>query len=179
MARQAWEFDAAHSTIGFSVTHMMFAKVRGSFGEWDGQLTYDADEPENSTASVEIDVSSIDTGNNQRDDHLRSADFFDVDDHPAIKFESTSFRGDPENLTVTGNLTIHGVTKEVSLDVEQTGTGTDPWGNRRIGFRVETTLNRKDFDLTWNQALETGGVLVGEDVEVEIEIEAVAQNGEE
>lgn len=179
MSKKAWDFDQAHSTIGFKVKHMMFAKVSGSFGEWEGQLTYNPDAPSQSSASAVIQVESINTGNQQRDDHLRSEDFFHAEEYPKITFESTNFSGEPENLRVAGNLTIHGHTEEIELDVEQTGTGIDPWGNKRVGFRIEGKINRKDFGLTWNQALETGGVLVGEDVAIEIELQAVAQQEED
>lgn len=179
MAKQAWDFDQAHSSVGFTVTHMMFAKVNGSFGDWEGQLTYDPESPENSSASAVIKVESITTGNDKRDDHLRSEDFFHAEEFPEITFESTSFEGDPKDLTVTGNLTIHGHTHEIELSVEQTGTGIDPWGQKRVGFRIQGKVNREDYGLTWNQALETGGVLVGKEVKIDIEIQAVAQSEEE
>lgn len=179
MTTQTWNFDPAHSTIGFSIKHMMFAKVRGSFGEWSGELHYDPKDPSSAKVRASIDVASIDTGNKDRDEHLRSGDFFNVEEHPRMTFESTSFKGSPESMTVTGTLTIRDVSKEVELDVEQTGTGIDPWGNRRVGFRISAKINRKDFGLTWNQALETGGVLVGEDVSIDIEIQAVAEEQED
>lgn len=179
MAAKKWNFDNAHSRVGFTIKHMMFAKVRGQFNEWEGSFTFDPKDPAHSKVSATIKIDSIDTGNDQRDEHLRSGDFFNAEEYPAMTFESTKWTKNGDNYNVEGNLTIRDVTKPVTLDVEQSGTGTDPWGNTRTAFNVSTTINRKEFGLTWNQALETGGVLVGEDVNVQIEVQAVEAEGEE
>ena len=169
-----WNFDPAHSEIAFKVRHMMFAKVSGSFKEWTGDFSFNPENPSEASTRVSIDVASVDTSNEDRDNHLRSGDFFDVEAYPQIRFESTSFEklGDG-NLKVHGELTIRDVSQTVALDAQYHGKGIDPWGNERVGFTASTTLNRKEFGLTWNQALETGGVLVGEKVEVELNIQAV------
>ncbi|MCL7961799.1 MAG: YceI family protein [marine benthic group bacterium] len=174
-----WSIDPQHSEVGFEVKHMMFAKVRGRFEEVEGTVVLGAgDAIENSRVEAEMQAGSINTGQAQRDEHLRSPDFFDVEQFPTLSFKSTSVgRGPDGDLMVTGDLTIHGVTREVELTVNETGRGTDPWGNERIGFNAETTVDRRDFDLTWNQALETGGVLVGTEVKIGLEIQAVRQEG--
>jgi polyisoprenoid-binding protein YceI len=171
---QTWNIDPAHSAIHFTVRHMVFAKVRGSFGAWQGELELEPDDLARSKLSVEIDAASIDTGVADRDTHLRSADFLDAEKHPKLTFRGTRIdkQSDTE-LRMTGDLTIRGVTRPVTLEVERLGEGTDPWGKRRIGFSARGTINRKDFGLEWNQALEAGGVLVGEKVELEIDVEAV------
>lgn len=169
----SWSFDTAHSEIAFSVRHMMFAKVRGAFGRWSGEVLGDG-----AIEGVRVDVAvdSIDTREAQRDGHLRSADFFDVANHPTMSFRSTALRGDPEGaFTLEGELSIRGNTRPVSLQAEFTGGGKDPWGNSRRGYRARARLNRKDFGLSWNAALEMGGVLVGEEVEVEVEVQLVRQ----
>jgi len=172
-----WQIDPQHSEVGFEVSHMMFAKVRGRFESFEGTITLGAEETiGESRVDAEIQAASIDTGQAQRDEHLRSADFFDVERFPTLTFASTSVRptGDAE-LLVTGNLTIHGVTREVELTVTHTGQGVDPWGSQRAGFSGETHIDRRDFDLTWNQALEAGGILVGNEVTISLEIQAVLQ----
>ncbi len=172
MTTHTWNFDKSHSAVGFSIKHMMFAKVRGQFTDWSGSLSYD---PENiGAASVEatIQIASIDTSNEQRDGHLRSADFFDVEKFPVMTFQSESWKKTGDKILVQGNLSLHGVTKAVELHVTENGTGIDPWGNKRIGFTAQTVINRKDFGLGWNTALEAGGVLVGEDVAIDIELQA-------
>lgn len=179
MATKEWNFDNAHSQIGFTIKHMMFAKVRGQFNEWAGSFTFDPEDPAHSKVSASIQIASVDTGNEQRDEHLRSEDFFNAEEFPEMTFESTKWKKNGDEYTVEGNLTIRDVTKPITLDVEQTGTGTDPWGNTRTAFTASTTLNRKEFGLTWNQALETGGVLVGEDVNVQIEVQAVEASQED
>ncbi len=173
MARQTWNFDSAHSEVGFKVRHMMFSKVSGLFEEWSGDFEFDPDNPADTKVTADIDTASINTRNDDRDGHLRSGDFFDAENHPSIHFESKSTEKiDPATLKIFGDLTIRGTTKPVELDVEYHGKAVDPWGNDRIGFTATTTINRKDFGLTWNQALEAGGVLVGEKVEVELQIQA-------
>lgn len=174
MAPTSWNFDPAHSEISFKVRHMMFSKVSGTFDQWEGDFEFAPDDPAAGTTQVDIDASSIDTGNEERDGHLVSDDFLDVENHPAIRFESTDVEhhGDGD-LTVQGQLTICGETQPVSLDVEFHGKATDPWGNERIGFTATTELDRKEFGITWNQTLDAGGVLVGDTVEVEINAQAV------
>lgn len=171
-----WQIDASHSHIGFSVKHMMIATVRGQFKTYTGSLELNTEDLTRSSLSGEIEVSSIDTREPQRDDHLRSADFFDAANHPKILFKSTQIEQVEGNeFRITGDLTIRGVTKEIVLEAEYAGIHKDPWGNTRTGFTVTGSLNRKDFGLSWNAALETGGVLVGEKVKLELEVEAVLQ----
>ena len=169
-----YTIDAAHSRMGFVARHAMVAKVRGGFDEFDGTLHIDGENPENSSGRVTIQAKSIETRNKQRDDHLRSNDFLDMDNHPEITFVSTAIKpsGD-ETFTVTGDLTIRGVTKSVDIDFEYTGAATDPFGNSRIGLEGSVVVNRKDFGVSWNAALEGGGVLVSEKVALEIEISAI------
>jgi polyisoprenoid-binding protein YceI len=172
---QSWKIDPTHSAIHFTVRHMVFAKVRGSFGSWSAELTLDPDDLSRSELTVEIDAASIDTAVADRDTHLRSGDFLDAERHPKLSFRSTGIeKSSDTELRLTGDLTIRGTTRPVTLEVERLGEGVDPWGGRRVGFSARTTINRKDFGLTWNQALEAGGVLVGEKVEIEIDVEAVA-----
>jgi polyisoprenoid-binding protein YceI len=168
-----WTFDTSHSGISFSVRHLMISKVRGSFGKWSGTFEYDEADPTKSTIEVRIDATSIDTREEKRDGHLRSPDFFDVANHPELAFKSTAVKRDGDDYVVTGDLTIRGVTRAVDLKVESLGRGKDPWGNERVAFAAKTTINRKDFGLNWNQALETGGILVGEKVEIELDVQAV------
>ena len=168
-----WSFDASHSGIGFAVRHLMISKVRGTFDKWTGTFAYDAEDPTRSTIDVRIDAASINTKEEKRDGHLRSADFFDVENHPEIRFRSTLVERDGDDYVVAGELTIRGTTRPVKLAVERLGSGRDPWGGERVGFAAKTTINRKDFGLHWNQALETGGVLVGEKVEITLDVEAV------
>jgi polyisoprenoid-binding protein YceI len=174
-----WTIDPAHTQVGFEVKHMMFAKVRGQFDAPGGEVHLGADGAiEESSVEVAIDAASIDTGVEDRDKHLRSADFLDVENYPKLHFVSREVRsGGGDQLALVGDLTIRGKTREVELEVESTGRGTDPWGNERAGFSASTTIDRRDFGLTWNQALEAGGVLVGHDVKIEIEIQAVLQDG--
>lgn len=166
--------DPSHSAIHFSVRHMMFAKVRGSFGSWKTELTLDPAQIERSRVEVEIDARSIDTGVTDRDAHLRSADFLDVEKYPVIRFRSTGIEAGKDMLTVNGELTIRDVTRPVTLTVDRLGEGTDPWGKQRFGFSARGSIDRKDFGLSWNQVLEAGGVLVGERVDIEIDVQAVA-----
>jgi polyisoprenoid-binding protein YceI len=173
MATENWIFDTVHSSIGFAVRHLMISKTRGVFARWSGTFAYDADDPTKSRLDVRIDASSIETKEEKRDAHLRSPDFLDVEKHPELRFVSTLVERDGDDYVVTGDLTIHGVTRPVELHVESLGSGKDPWGNERAGFAAKTTINRKDFGLHWNQALETGGVLVGDKVEITLDIEAI------
>jgi polyisoprenoid-binding protein YceI len=169
-----WNIDTSHSGVHFSVRHMVIAKVRGAFTRFSGSVELDETNPAASKVAVRIDAASIDTREEKRDAHLRSPDFFDVEKYPELTFESTKVEKlDDERYRVTGDLTIHGVTKEVVLDAESLGVGKDPWGNDRVAFSATTSVNRKDFGLTWNQALETGGVLVGEKIEISLDVQAV------
>jgi polyisoprenoid-binding protein YceI len=174
MTRNAWSIDAAHSGINFSIRHMVVSKVRGRFGKFAGELQLDDANLAGSSVHVVIDVASIDTGTQQRDDHLRSADFFDVASYPEMRFDSTRIEQTGEGrYRVVGPLTIRGATREVSLDVELGGRAKDPWGNERVGFIAKGSLERSAFGLTWNQALEAGGVLVGDRVDIELEVQGV------
>ena len=170
-----YNIDPAHSAAHFSVRHMMITNVRGSFGSVKGTVTYDTSNPAASTIDAVIDTTSINTQEPQRDAHLKSADFLDVEKFPTITFKSKKVVSEAsDEQTVTGDLTIHGVTKEVVLKVEgPTAEGKDPWGNSRIGASATTKIKRGDFGLTWNAALETGGILVGDDVKIELEISLI------
>jgi polyisoprenoid-binding protein YceI len=174
MTTTTLNIDTTHSGIHFSIRHMVVAKVRGAFKGFSGTVQYDAENPASSSVSVSIDAASIDTGVGQRDAHLKSPDFFDVEKFPALTFQSTRVeKAGGNSLRVTGNLTIRDVTREVVLDTELLGTGKDPWGNTRVAFEAKTSIDRRDFGLKWNQALEAGGVLVGEKVEIALEIQTV------
>ena len=168
--------DITHSEIGFTVRHMMFAKVRGQFKTWTAAIAYDPANVTRSKVSVEIDTASIDTREPQRDTHLRSADFFDTESFPKMTFVSKRIEalGSGE-YPLVGDLTIRGTTNEVKLEVAKTGDGKDPWGNRRLGFAAKGSISRGAFGLKWNQALEAGGVLVSDKVDLEIEVQVVAK----
>ena len=169
-----YRIDPAHSEVAFQVRHLL-TRVRGRFSQFEGTFTYDDQEPGASSVEVTIQAASIDTNEPSRDAHLRSADFFDVDKYPTLTFRGTRVQAsNPERLDVTGDLTIHGVTRPVTLAVTALGRAKDPWGNEKLGFEAETTINRKDFGLTWNAALETGGVLVGDEVRIQLSIQAAA-----
>lgn len=169
-----WKIDPSHSGVHFTVRHMVVSKVRGAFERWEGAIELDDANPGASKVTVHIEPASITTREPQRDAHLRSPDFLDVEKHPSLKFASNRVEKVGDNgYRVTGDLTLHGVTKPVVLDVEALGTGKDPWGNERIGFQAETSINRKDFGLNWNQVLEAGGVLVGDKVEISLDVQAV------
>ncbi|MDR2256746.1 MAG: YceI family protein [Arthrobacter sp.] len=167
-----WTVDPAHTLVGFSVRHAGISKVRGRFGEVEGVLQVGAT-VEESSLNVEIKTASIDTRNEGRDDHLRSGDFFQADEFPVIKFVSLSATGSGEDWVMKGELTIKDVTREVELEVEYNGVATDPFGAHRAGFSAETTISRKEWGLTWNAALETGGVLVADKIKLELEAEFV------
>ncbi len=170
----AWQIDSAHSEVTFSVRHMMISSVRGRFNTVNGTVEFDETTPSNSSVNVEIDVNSIDTREKQRDEHLRSADFLDAATYPTITFVSKRVEPiDESHGKITGDLTIHGVTREVVLDTDYAGQAKSPWGNTSAGFSAKTEINRKDFGLEYNAALETGGVLVGDKVKIEIEMEIV------
>jgi polyisoprenoid-binding protein YceI len=169
-----YAIDPSHSRIGFVARHAMVSKVRGSFNEFEGSGFFDADNPANSKLQLTIKAASIDTRNADRDAHLRGNDFFDMEQYPEIVFSSTEVEQvDAENYRVTGDLSMRGVTNPVTVDVEYTGAAVDPFGNQRVGFEGKTTVNRKDWGITWNAALEAGGVLVSEKVALEFEISAI------
>ncbi|HVY46510.1 MAG TPA: YceI family protein [Minicystis sp.] len=173
MAKTTWKIDTSHSSVAFTVRHMMIAKVRGQFAKWQGTITLD-DDVANSSAEATMEVASLDTHEAQRDGHLKSADFFDAEKHPTLTFKST--RVEPtgkDHYRLTGDLTIRGTTKPVTLEVESLGGGKDPWGNQRVAFAAKGSIDRRDFGLTWNQALEAGGVLVSEKVDLDVEVQAV------
>jgi len=176
MRTDRWEIDSSHSSVHFSVRHLVIAKVRGSFARWSGTVQVPGGDFSKATVAVTIDASSIDTGVAQRDAHLRSPDFFDVEQFPELRFVGKRVQPRPDFETeVVGDLTIRGITREVVLRVEPHGQAKDPWGNVRAAFTAKTSIDRKDFGLTWNQVLEAGGVMVGDRVEIEAEIEAVKQ----
>lgn len=176
MALVKWDFDYAHSGIDFTVRHLLVSKVRGRFTKWSGKLELDEENLSKSSCEVEIDVTSVETHEAQRDAHLRSGDFFEVEKHPKMTFKSKSVVEKPGNhLAITGDLTLRGATKEVVLDVERAGViAKDPWGKRRAGFTATTTINRKEFGVSFNQVLDQGGLALSEEVAITIEIEATA-----
>ena len=165
--------DASHSRLGFVARHAMVTKVRGQFDAFTATAHVDAETPAASTIELSIDVASVTTGSPDRDGHLRSADFFDAENYPTWTFRSTDVARDGDEWTVTGDLTIKDVTKSVTIEFEETGSAIDPFGNTRVGFEGGVTVNRKDWGLTWNAALETGGVLVSEKVKLEFDISAI------
>ena len=174
-----WQIDPAHSSVEFAVKHMMFTTVRGRFKDVNGTIEVDEKNPDRSTVNVEIAAASIDTGVADRDGHLRSADFLDAEHHSTLTFRSKRVEGamarEGDKFRVIGDLTIRGTTIEVVLDCEFEGTGKDPWGGERAGCRAVTRIDRRDWGLRWNQALETGGILVANEVRIEIEVQAVKQ----
>ena len=168
--KTTYSIDTAHSTAHFVVRHMMITNVRGSFGKVSGTVRYDAENPPATSIDATIDATSINTNEPQRDAHLRSADFLDTDKFPTITFKSKKFDGEK----LAGDLTIHGVTREVALTVDgPSSEEKDPWGNLRIGASAATKIKRSDFGLTWNAALETGGILVGDDLKIELEVSLI------
>jgi polyisoprenoid-binding protein YceI len=173
MSVSKWDFDLVHSSVNFHVRHLMVSKVHGRFQKWGGTLELDDTDLTKSRIDIQIDASSVDTKEEKRDAHLRSADFLDVEQFPTIQFTSKSIEKDGDTYRVTGDITIHGITKQVVLDVEGGEQVKDPWGGTRTGFSAKAKLNRKDFGLTWNLALEAGGFVVGDKLEISIEVEAV------
>jgi polyisoprenoid-binding protein YceI len=167
-----WNVDPSHSGLNFSVKHLMVSKVRGRFASFSGTLNIAAD-PLQSSVTAEADVASVTTGDAGRDEHLRSGDFFEAEKFPTISFASTKIESDGDDFVLHADLTIKGVTKNVKFELEFDGVGKDPWGNTKAGFSAEAEINRKDFGLEWNAALETGGVLVGEKVKIQLDIQAV------
>ena len=170
----AWTIDSAHSQVNFSVRHMMISKMGGRFGGFDGTFSLDEANPPNSVVEGTIDVASVDTGNEHRDAHLRGADYFDVENHPNMAFYSTNIEAvDEGSYQVTGDMTIKGVTREVVFDVTDGGTCQDPWGNMRQGLSATTKLDRRDFDLSSNMPLAGGGFVLGNEINVSIDLELV------
>ncbi|HTZ07443.1 MAG TPA: YceI family protein [Acidimicrobiales bacterium] len=167
-----YDLDQAHTTVEFVARHLMITKVRGRFARFSGEITV-AEVPEESSVSVTIDAESVDTNQDQRDTHLRSADFLDAEHYPTLVFASTGVALDGDAWKVTGDLTIHGVTRPVTLDVEFDGANITPWGTQAIAFSASTEIDREDFGLTYNQALETGGVVVSKKIRIELSVEAV------
>jgi polyisoprenoid-binding protein YceI len=172
-----WQIDATHSAVELAVKHMMFTTVRGRFKDVTGTIVVDDANPANSSVNVDVPAASLDTGVADRDAHLRGADFLDVEKHPLLTFRSTriegSFQNEGDKFRLVGDLTIRGVTKEVAFEATFEGTGTDPWGGTRAGARATARIDRRDWGLVWNQALETGGILVSNDVRIDIELQAV------
>ena len=176
MATTKWAIDPTHSEIGFKVKHMMFTNVSGKFETYEATIVTEDDNFENASIEFSADINSIDTNNTDRDNHLKSADFFDADNHPKLTFKASSFtKIDGHNYELTGDLSIKGVTKTVKFPVEFSGLMKDPWGNTKAGLNIDGKINRKDWGLNWNSALETGGVLVGEDVKLNIELQLAKQ----
>lgn len=177
--RTTWQIDPAHTSVEFAVKHMMFTTVRGRFKDVSGTIVADEENPENSRVEVEIGAGSIDTGVADRDAHLRSGDFLDAESHPTLTFRSRRIEGaidrEGKSFRVIGDLSIRGTTMEVTLDATYDGRGKDPWGGERAGFTAKTEIDRRDWGLKWNQALETGGILVGNSVKIELEVQAVRQ----
>lgn len=175
-ALDTYKVDPAHSTIGFSIDHLVINTVHGRFRQFDGSIAVDPDSGNAlKEASATIQTKSIDTDIPKRDDHLRSPDFFDAEKFPTIAFEAKEVKKDGNQQVLVGKFTLHGVTKDVSLPVSVKGPIKDPWGNTRVGLEVNTKLNRKDYGLTWNKVLEAGGLMVGEDVTIQINAEFVKQ----
>lgn len=169
-----WAIDPTHSTIAFSARHAMVAKVRGTFSEFEGTLVLDGENPAASKADLTIQAASIDTKTADRDAHLKSPDFLDVEAFPTLTFTTTSVQHTGGNdFALVGDLTIHGVTKPVTIAVELVGVNADPWGGTRVGLEGKTEISRKDFGLTWNVAIEGGGILVGDSIKIELDVEAV------
>ena len=171
-ALAAWTIDAAHSEVGFAVKHLMISTVRGRFGTVSGTVEFPEGRYEDARADVTIEAASIDTREERRDTHLRSADFFDVEQFPTLSFKSRRVQAAKSDaFQLVGDLTIKGITREVVLDVEVEGFQKDPWGNQKAGFSATAKVNRKDFGLTWNQALETGGLLVGDEIKISLDVQ--------
>jgi polyisoprenoid-binding protein YceI len=175
MASTKWALDPTHSELQFKVKHLMITTVTGSLKSFSAELTSNGDDFTDAEISFNGEISSLDTGNTDRDNHLKSGDFFDAETHPAMSFKSTAVEKDGDDYTVKGDLTIKGETKAIKLTAEFGGIATDPWGNTKAGFTLSGKLNRSDFGLTWNAALETGGVMVSEEVKILGELQFVKQ----
>ena len=173
MATTKWAIDPVHSEIGFKVKHMMFTNVSGKFGTYEATIATEDDNFENAAIEFSADIDSINTNNTDRDNHLKSGDFFDAENHPKLTFKASSFTKDGADYELIGDLTLRGVTKSVKFPVEFSGLMKDPWGNTKAGLNISGKINRKDWGLNWNLALETGGVLVGEEVKLDIELQLI------
>jgi len=177
MAQDSWKVDPSHSKVTFAVNHLVISEVEGQFGKFDITATSKGKEFNGGSISVNIDVSSVDTDNEQRDGHLKSPDFFDAEKYPEITFEGKSFKQvEGKDYKLVGDLTIHGITKKVELDARYNGVVTDPYGKTRAGFKITGTINRFDYGLKWNNLLETGGAVVGEEVDIEANVELIKQS---
>jgi polyisoprenoid-binding protein YceI len=172
LAVDTYRVDQSHSSVQFSVRHMLLSNTRGTFGDFAGEIKWDAD-PQNSSISGTVKVASIDTRDGKRDDHLRSADFFDTTQFSEMSFKSKSIKKSKKIYTVTGDLTIKGVTRPVTFPLEVSNPIKDPWGNQRVNFSTQFKINRQDFGITWNKTMDNGGVVVGNDVNVELDVEGV------
>ncbi|CAN5567626.1 YceI family protein [soil metagenome] len=172
LAPGTWTIDPTHTTIAFVARHMMLSKVRGTFGEFTADVTI-GDDPLESVVTAEVQMASIDTGNPDRDGHLRTNDFFAIDEFPTMSLRSTDVQRDGDDYVLHTELTVRGVTRPVDFALEFGGIGQDPWGNTRAGFEASATINRKDFGIEWNTALETGGVLVGDKIQIELDVQIV------
>jgi len=171
-AQDTWVFDASHSTVGFSINHMVISEIDGQFNSFEGTIISSEDDLSDAKINFSISVASIDTSNEKRDGHLLAADFFDEVNHPKINFESTSIsKNSNGNYTLVGNLFMHGVTKEVTLDMKYGGTIKDPWGNTKAGIKITGNLNRTDYGLNYNSVMEAGGLMIGEDIEITCKME--------
>ena len=173
MSTTKWAIDPTHSEIGFKVKHMMFTNVSGKFKTYEATITTEDDKFENANVEFSADMSSIDTNNADRDNHLKTGDFFDAETHPKLSFQSTSVTKDGDDYILKGNLTIKGISKPVTLSAEFSGLMKDPWGNTKAGLNVFGKINRKDWGMTYNAAMETGGVLISEEVKLNIELELI------
>jgi polyisoprenoid-binding protein YceI len=172
-AKTAWKLDPTHSTVEFSAKHLMITTVKGRIADVEGIIYTNEKDSKNSSVEAILKATSIDTRTDQRDQHLRSADFLNVEKYPEIKFRSARIDGGREEFKLTGDLTIRDVTKEITLNVRFEGQAKDPWGGERVGFSATGKIDRRDFGLTWNQVLETGGVVVGNEIKIELEVQAV------
>jgi|SRR5689334_2040697 polyisoprenoid-binding protein YceI len=175
-AKTVWQLDPAHTLVEFSAKHLMISTVKGRISGVEGAIALDEADPTNSSVEVTLDAKTLDTRIEQRDQHLRSGDFLDVEKFPVIKFKSTDIQGDEQNFKLTGDLTIREITRPITLDVTYEGRTKDPWGGERVGFSASGKLDRRDYGLTWNVLLETGGLTVGNDIKIQIEVEAVKQS---
>lgn len=173
--KTVYTIDPAHTAVEFVVRHLMITRVRGRFSGVSGTIELERGNDVPTSVRARIDAATIDTREEQRDAHLKSADFLEAETYPALEFDSTRIEGTPDKFTMHGNLTIHGVTREVAFRSAFEGNVPDPWGGQRVGYSASTTINRKDFGLTWNAALETGGVVVGDEVRIELDVQAVLQ----
>ena len=171
--KTTWKLDPTHTSVEFSAKHLMITTVKGRIADIEGTINVDERNPQNSSVEATLKAASIDTRTDQRDQHLRSADFFDVEKFPEIKFRSTRIDGTQESFKLTGDLTIRDVTRPITFDVEFEGRNKDPWGGERIGFSAKGKIDRREFGLTYNQVLETGGVVVGNDIKINLEVEAI------